>query len=234
MSSPSNTAPNGGGERSLRRTAQDEHGLIMSSQSMLRSIAWQIHQRLPKGIEIDDLIGDGNLGLAQAVKRWDPARGVAFSTFAYPRIRGAILDGLRKHSWFSMVGFDGYHYSSTSLDLVDQYACAAAATSLTDAVEDLAGTVVALGASEAMRARGAAGSPLSSLIQQETSETLRRIVELMPGDGGELLRRLYGPNSTETLTTAAAKMGISKAWASRLHAKSLQRVSLAMRRLRVS
>ena len=46
--------------------------------------------------EFDDLVGAGVLGLIGAVHRFDPGRGLAFSTFAVPRIRGAILDDLRR------------------------------------------------------------------------------------------------------------------------------------------
>ena len=44
----------------------------------------------------DDLFGFGMLGLIGAADAWDSSRGIAFSTFAYPRIRGAILDELRR------------------------------------------------------------------------------------------------------------------------------------------
>ena len=46
--------------------------------------------------ELDDLVGAGTIGLIDAISRFDPDRGIAFSTFAAPRIRGAILDDLRR------------------------------------------------------------------------------------------------------------------------------------------
>jgi RNA polymerase sigma factor for flagellar operon FliA len=52
-----------------------------------------------RDIELDDLIGAGTLGLVQALEGFDPARGLAFSTYAMPRIRGAILDELRRRDW---------------------------------------------------------------------------------------------------------------------------------------
>jgi len=51
------------------------------------------------GAEYDDLLGAGTLGLVQALDGFDAARGLAFSTFAMPRIRGAILDDLRRRDW---------------------------------------------------------------------------------------------------------------------------------------
>lgn len=48
------------------------------------------------GVDRDDLYGVGLLGLIAAADAWDESRGLAFSTFAYPRIRGSILDELRR------------------------------------------------------------------------------------------------------------------------------------------
>jgi RNA polymerase sigma factor for flagellar operon FliA len=51
---------------------------------------------LSSNAEWDDLVSAGTMGLIDAVESFDPARGLAFSTFAAPRIRGAILDELRR------------------------------------------------------------------------------------------------------------------------------------------
>ena len=47
-------------------------------------------------VEVSELINDGVIGLIEAVRKYDPVRGVAFSTYAGHRIRGAMLDGLRR------------------------------------------------------------------------------------------------------------------------------------------
>ena len=52
-----------------------------------------------RGMELAELIGAGTLGLIQAFEGFHPARGLAFSTFAMPRIRGAMLDEMRRLSW---------------------------------------------------------------------------------------------------------------------------------------
>ncbi len=63
---------------------------------LVRKLAQQIHGKLPKGItEVDDLISAGIFGLLEAVKRYEPSRQNSFETFAYTRIRGAIIDSLR-------------------------------------------------------------------------------------------------------------------------------------------
>jgi len=61
--------------------------------------AHQLARRISRDVEIDDLISAGALGLVQALEGFDPGRGLAFSTYAMPRIRGAMLDELRTRDW---------------------------------------------------------------------------------------------------------------------------------------
>ena len=57
--------------------------------------------KLPPSVEWDDLYGAGVIGLIDAVERFDASRGIAFTTFAEMRVRGAILDNLRSLDWAS-------------------------------------------------------------------------------------------------------------------------------------
>jgi RNA polymerase sigma factor for flagellar operon FliA len=54
---------------------------------------------LPNGVDTDDLISSGVLGLAEAWDRYDPERGVAFEAFAIPRVKGSIVDAIRAADW---------------------------------------------------------------------------------------------------------------------------------------
>ena len=61
--------------------------------------AERIWQRLPDGVDLDDLISAGTFGLMDAVDAFDLDRGVKFETYCVPRIRGAMLDELRSMDW---------------------------------------------------------------------------------------------------------------------------------------
>lgn len=61
----------------------------------------QVAARVGDAVEFDDLIGAGHLGLVRAFESFDPERGVAFTTYATQRIRGAVLDELRAADWRS-------------------------------------------------------------------------------------------------------------------------------------
>src|SRR5471030_3280821 len=59
----------------------------------------RIWSRLPDGVDLDDLISAGVLGLMDAIDAFDLERGVKFETYCVPRIRGAMLDELRTMDW---------------------------------------------------------------------------------------------------------------------------------------
>ncbi|MEQ1644960.1 MAG: FliA/WhiG family RNA polymerase sigma factor [Pyrinomonadaceae bacterium] len=75
--------------------------LIMSHLPKVKYIADRIAAKLPSSVERDDLYGAGVVGLIDAVEKYDASRGVAFTTFAELRVRGAILDNLRASDWAS-------------------------------------------------------------------------------------------------------------------------------------
>ena len=65
----------------------------------MKFIAGRLGAGLPSSVDPGDLVSSGVLGLIDAIERFDPQRGVKFETFATPRIRGAIYDGLRELDW---------------------------------------------------------------------------------------------------------------------------------------
>jgi RNA polymerase sigma factor for flagellar operon FliA len=74
----------------------DRERLILDHVPLLKHIAGRMAIDLPSSIDRDDLIGFGMIGLVQAADAWEPGRGLQFSTFAYTKVRGAILDELRR------------------------------------------------------------------------------------------------------------------------------------------
>jgi RNA polymerase sigma factor for flagellar operon FliA len=66
---------------------------------LVRYTAERIRTKLPDEVNVEDLFSAGILGLMDAVKAFDPKRGVKFETYCAPRIRGAILDELRSLDW---------------------------------------------------------------------------------------------------------------------------------------
>jgi RNA polymerase sigma factor for flagellar operon FliA len=73
--------------------------LLDSYLGLVHFSAREVLRRGVRDIELDELVSAGTLGLVQALEGFDPARGLQFSTFAVPRIRGAMLDELRSRDW---------------------------------------------------------------------------------------------------------------------------------------
>lgn len=73
--------------------------LIESNLDLVAKIARNIAMRLPPSFAFEDLRSCGYIGLVQAADRWDESRGVPFPYFAARRIRGEILENVRRRHW---------------------------------------------------------------------------------------------------------------------------------------
>ena len=81
------------------RSIADRNALVTWYFPIVPPIANRMRLRLINEVSVDDLISAGSFGLLDAVRKFDPDRGAKFSTFSLPRIRGAMLDELRKADW---------------------------------------------------------------------------------------------------------------------------------------
>ncbi len=67
--------------------------------ALVKRIAWHLKSRLPANVLLDDMIQAGMIGLLEAARNYDAAQGASFETYASIRIRGAMLDEIRKNDW---------------------------------------------------------------------------------------------------------------------------------------
>lgn len=77
----------------------DESDQIIRHASLVKRIAYHLLNRLPPTVQIDDLIQAGMVGLLEAASNFDPAMGASFATFAGIRIRGSMIDEIRRSDW---------------------------------------------------------------------------------------------------------------------------------------
>lgn len=80
-------------------TQQDLSALIEEHLPLVKHIVFQVAVHFPRHVEREELARAGALGLVEAARRYDEARGVPFERFAAQRIRGAILDAVRAADW---------------------------------------------------------------------------------------------------------------------------------------
>ncbi|MBO1255213.1 RNA polymerase sigma factor FliA [Alteromonas sp. 5E99-2] len=77
----------------------DKNQLVEQHAPLVKRIAHHLIARLPASVLVDDLIQSGMIGLLEAAKNFDGSKGASFETFAGIRIRGAMLDEIRKGDW---------------------------------------------------------------------------------------------------------------------------------------
>lgn len=76
-----------------------DDNIVSRHAVLVKRIAFHLINRMPDSVQVDDLIQAGMLGLLEASSNYNPAQGASFETFAGIRIRGAMLDEIRKLDW---------------------------------------------------------------------------------------------------------------------------------------
>jgi RNA polymerase sigma factor for flagellar operon FliA len=77
----------------------DKSAIIAQHTVLVKRIAYHLLARLPASVQVDDLIQSGMIGLLEASNNFDHSKGASFETFAGIRIRGAMLDEIRRGDW---------------------------------------------------------------------------------------------------------------------------------------
>lgn len=192
---------------------------------------------------LDDLRSFGREGLLHAARTFDAGRGVPFRRWANLRIRGAIIDGVRQ--WGTLPRrvyreLRGLSAGDALQEVYDEEDAANPATTpeaadarLTSYLAGLA-TAIAVGAlaSPPARADGEAASldatPEDLVANAELMTSVRAIVSGLPDAERTLIELHYFGD--RTLDQAAASLGLSKSWGSRLHARAIETIARELRR----
>jgi RNA polymerase sigma factor for flagellar operon FliA len=228
-------------------TARTEQQLMNEGQALVQSLVSKIYRGIPVRVDRDDLVAYGEVGLAEAARDFDPQQGVNFTTFAYHRVRGAIYDGLSKMSWISRSQYRRLKYRQMSNEVLAAEATAAQSPAaspeeesrwLRNVTHKLA---IVFFASQGADEGGIRDSTLEDpqaatastiVAQQEVVLKLHELISTLPAIEERLIRKVYFEGAT--LQEAARSLGMSKSWASRLHAKSLEQLARSLRRLGAS
>ncbi len=102
------------------RTGKCRDELIMKYLPLIKYVAGRMAVTPPAGLDYEDILSFGVFGLIDAVDRFEPSKGFVFQTFAIPRIRGSILDELRKYDWYSRTGREKVQKLNRAMEKVFQ------------------------------------------------------------------------------------------------------------------
>ncbi|SDH91472.1 RNA polymerase sigma factor for flagellar operon FliA [Pseudomonas panipatensis] len=84
---------------SKAQAQNSQEQLIQRYAPLVKRIAYHLLGRLPASVQVEDLMQAGMIGLLEAAKKYDSGKGASFETYAGIRIRGAMLDEVRKGDW---------------------------------------------------------------------------------------------------------------------------------------
>jgi RNA polymerase sigma factor for flagellar operon FliA len=215
---------------------ESDREFIEEYRPLVHSIAAKMRARYDLKNDLDDLLAEGFRGLLEARKRYDPARGVQFNTFAYYRIRGAILDGVRKEAYISRRAYAALKSAESALavgeDVGERRAADPAARGdVARTAEALHDTLSKLTAGFLLAAVGQdeePETPEETLLHDEMKDRVRNALSGLPERELALVQGFYFDG--RRFDEVADELGISKSWASRLHTKALERLKEAIER----
>lgn len=208
---------------------------------LVRSLAMKLKDQMPDHLALEDLLGYGSAGLMEAAERYDPSRGIAFSTFAHYRIRGAMVDGLREMGGLSRAVVrrnraaalaDGYLENAQEREAgadPAQRALALAGATTADTLRTLSERVTGLTTIVLVSLDGeSAPDPADPKADQELDRVnyawlaprVKAAFEQLPERERRLMDDCYYGGLT--IKEAGEKQGLSKSWASRMHARALK------------
>jgi RNA polymerase sigma factor for flagellar operon FliA len=101
-------------------SAPSEEESLKQHMPLVRSVVDRMRASLPSHIDVEDLYSVGLLGLIQAQRRFDPTHGITFASYATMRIRGAVLDELRRVDWMSRTLRDKAKHVSEVISGIEQ------------------------------------------------------------------------------------------------------------------
>ena len=221
-----------GPDRSSHEAAEEAH-VIEEHQGLVAAQAQQLLSSLSLRVERDDLIAYGNMGLLKAWRRFDADRGVAFTTFAYYRIKGAMLDGCRREGWLprrrKSQARAEQALNTYASERLEERADTPKSTSFSESVSRVsdrigeAFAIVMLEEHDLERVVGDVGPRQNDQIERrEQNDRLHEAISQLDEEERILIKRhhYYG----DSLTDIAQDLNKSKSWCSRMHARAIERL----------
>jgi RNA polymerase sigma factor for flagellar operon FliA len=177
----------------------------------------------------------GMSGLAKAVDRFDPSRGASFVTFAYHKIRGAILDGLRRsdrqYSFQMRCRLAAERRATEQLAFDEDFLSGPSQGDTERTTDNIASSMSHVATLHLASVSGggdehAVVDPDVVVHQREIRERVAEAIARLPEKERQVIRLCYFADGS--LADVAAQLGMSRAWASRLHKRALSALRTAL------
>lgn len=229
-----------GGTAERKLSADDPEVLrrVNEGLPLVIKAATKVRRSLTNKLELDDLQSMGREGLLEGARTYDAERGVPFGAWAYLKIRGAILDGLRRQAdlprsiYAKIRAFEAANQAREG-QVEDESAAASETAEAADArITSTAATMAMAMATAFLGAKNRdldntadsfATSPEEAAIRSSLLNRVRESIDRLPENERTMLTRVYFDD--QALDETAKQLGLSKSWGSRLHARALETVA---------
>jgi RNA polymerase sigma factor for flagellar operon FliA len=224
-----------------------ENERIVAGLGFVESLARRMAASMPHSIDIGDLVQDGMLGLIDAAHRFDEARGIKFETFAERRVRGAMIDALRRDAWPRGVRRQRRELEAAREALRKELGCEPSLADLAARVgsdeKRLGRTIVRINTIESTSPLAAPekmdesslpavlvpsepDSPDAAYEKAETAEKVRAAIDALPWRERKVIALYYyGDVTMKQIGTA---IGVNESRVSQLHARAIRRLRGAL------
>jgi RNA polymerase sigma factor for flagellar operon FliA len=222
-----------------------EGEMVQNNLPLVRQIVKQVAGMLPSSVEHDEVMSWATQGLLDAIRKFDPEAGTAFSTYARIRVRGAILDELRCLDWASRTARQKANHLRRTVQTLQHKLGR-------DAGQEEVAEALGVSIEKYHQMRGEAselkllsledvspgrnddnlsfeeflpaqhGDPMAMLLAREKRDALQAAIEQLPGKERLVLPLYY--RSELTMKEVGDRLGITESRVSQLHTKALSRL----------
>ena len=227
--------------------AANHQDRVAAGLPFVESLARRVASSMPHSIELSDLVQDGMIGLIDAVRRYDEARGIKFETFAERRVRGAMIDALRRDAWPRGVRRQRRELEAAREQLRKELGAEPSLADLAKKMgsneERLGRTIVRINTIEQTSPLSAAEnadnstlppalvpseppSPDKAFEEQEVKDRIRAAIASLPPRERTVIGLYYYGEAT--MKQIGAEIGVNESRVSQLHARAVQRLKKAL------
>lgn len=222
-------------------TCQQQDALIKAHSILVKRIAFHLLGRLPQSILLEDLMQAGMLGLLEAVRHYDESKGAAFETYAGIRIRGYMLDEVRRNDWVPRSVYRNSRMISSAVkqvenrlgrDAKDHEVAAELDVSLEvyhDMLNDSAGAHLYgfddVGVTDDMitdDSQGLLSEPHVNVMRSDMKQRLSQVIDSLPQKERLVLSLYYEQDLN--LKEIGDVLGVSESRVSQIHSQATHRI----------
>jgi RNA polymerase sigma factor for flagellar operon FliA len=231
----------------MRPQSVKQNPRVVATIPFVEQLARRVAATMPHSIDIGDLVQDGVIGLIDAARRFDESRGIKFETFAERRIRGAMIDALRKDAWPRGVRRQRRELEAAREELRRELGCEPSLADLAAKVgsdeKRLGRTIVRINAIESTSPLANNDNldestlpqalipsepeqPDTAFEREETRERVCAAIASLPPREQKVIGLYYYGEAT--MKQIGAEIGVNESRVSQLHARAIRRLRDAL------